>query len=194
LRDGSCTNTLESSWFTQPDPIGLAGGLSLYGFAGGDPVNNWDPFGLDVQFRGEGAEEAWNALKRQARRGLRDKEKAVREASREMLDVLTDMERDADVTYVVQFTTMSDEELERTGGGREFCRAGSPFCAIEISTRGSLAGTMTSLAHEAGGAWGSRQGIDHYGITGAVKWENAARRILGCDLRSSHAAKPSLCR
>ncbi|MBK7907333.1 MAG: hypothetical protein IPJ78_12360 [Gemmatimonadetes bacterium] len=28
------------------DPIGLAGGLNLYGFAGGDPVNVSDPFGL----------------------------------------------------------------------------------------------------------------------------------------------------
>jgi RHS repeat-associated protein len=32
--------------FTQPDPIGLAGGLNLYGFASGDPVNFSDPFGL----------------------------------------------------------------------------------------------------------------------------------------------------
>jgi RHS repeat-associated protein len=32
--------------FTQEDPIGLAGGLNLYGFAGGDPVNYSDPFGL----------------------------------------------------------------------------------------------------------------------------------------------------
>jgi hypothetical protein len=32
--------------FTQQDPIGLAGGLNLYGFANGDPVNFSDPFGL----------------------------------------------------------------------------------------------------------------------------------------------------
>ena len=32
--------------FTQEDPIGLAGGLNLYGYAGGDPVNHSDPFGL----------------------------------------------------------------------------------------------------------------------------------------------------
>jgi RHS repeat-associated protein len=32
--------------FTQEDPIGLAGGLNLYGFAAGDPVNHSDPFGL----------------------------------------------------------------------------------------------------------------------------------------------------
>jgi RHS repeat-associated protein len=33
--------------FTQPDPIGLAGGLNLYGYAGGDPINFSDPFGLE---------------------------------------------------------------------------------------------------------------------------------------------------
>ncbi len=35
-----------SGRFTQPDPIGINGGLNEYGFAGGDPVNNTDPFGL----------------------------------------------------------------------------------------------------------------------------------------------------
>ncbi|RMG70584.1 MAG: RHS repeat-associated core domain-containing protein, partial [Bacteroidetes bacterium] len=32
--------------FTQEDPIGIAGGLNLYGYANGDPVNFGDPFGL----------------------------------------------------------------------------------------------------------------------------------------------------
>lgn len=35
--------------FTQEDPIGLAGGINLYGFAGGDPVNFSDPFGLTAE-------------------------------------------------------------------------------------------------------------------------------------------------
>ena len=38
--------TEASRRFTQEDPIGLAGGLNLYGFASGDPVNFSDPFGL----------------------------------------------------------------------------------------------------------------------------------------------------
>ena len=40
--------------FTQEDPLGLAGGLNLYGFAGGDPVNSSDPFGqcADVTVKG----------------------------------------------------------------------------------------------------------------------------------------------
>ncbi len=33
--------------FTQEDPIGLAGGINLYGYASGHPVNYHDPFGLD---------------------------------------------------------------------------------------------------------------------------------------------------
>ncbi len=35
-----------SGRFTQEDPIGMAGGMNLYGFANGDPVNFSDPFGL----------------------------------------------------------------------------------------------------------------------------------------------------
>jgi RHS repeat-associated protein len=38
--------------FTQEDPIGLAGGMNLYGFGGGDAVNYSDPFGLCPDPRG----------------------------------------------------------------------------------------------------------------------------------------------
>jgi RHS repeat-associated protein len=39
----------QTGQFTQPDPIGLAGGLNSYGFAAGDPVSYDDPFGLKMQ-------------------------------------------------------------------------------------------------------------------------------------------------
>ncbi|MGH3428599.1 MAG: RHS repeat-associated core domain-containing protein, partial [Sciscionella sp.] len=35
-----------SGRFTSQDPLGLGGGLNVYGFASGDPVNEDDPFGL----------------------------------------------------------------------------------------------------------------------------------------------------
>jgi RHS repeat-associated protein len=40
--------------FTQEDPIGLAGGLNLYGFANGDPVSYSDPYGLCKRPKGSG--------------------------------------------------------------------------------------------------------------------------------------------
>jgi hypothetical protein len=43
---------------TQLDPIGLAGGLNLYGFAGGDPVNFGDPFGLAAEGGGDPKDRA----------------------------------------------------------------------------------------------------------------------------------------
>ncbi len=36
--------------FTQPDPLGIAGGLDVYGYVGGDPVNHADPSGLDPTY------------------------------------------------------------------------------------------------------------------------------------------------
>ena len=40
----------ETGQFTQEDPIGIAGGLNLYGYANGDPINYSDPFGLCAPF------------------------------------------------------------------------------------------------------------------------------------------------
>ncbi|MGH7625431.1 MAG: RHS repeat-associated core domain-containing protein, partial [Gemmatimonadaceae bacterium] len=42
--------------FTQEDPIGLAGGLNVYRFNGGDPVNFSDPFGLCYHGEGKAAQ------------------------------------------------------------------------------------------------------------------------------------------
>ncbi len=36
----------ETGRFMSEDPIGLSGGINLYAFAGNDPVNGWDPYGL----------------------------------------------------------------------------------------------------------------------------------------------------
>jgi hypothetical protein len=58
--------TPETSQVTQQDPIGIAGGLSVYGYAGGDPVNRRDPSGLSadsVTVEGSAATSAWNACK-----------------------------------------------------------------------------------------------------------------------------------
>ena len=44
--NGASLRPISSKRFTQEDPIGFGGGINLYGFAEGDPVNFSDPFGL----------------------------------------------------------------------------------------------------------------------------------------------------
>jgi RHS repeat-associated protein len=39
----------EQGRFTQEDPIGMAGGINVYGFANGDPVTYSDPYGLSAE-------------------------------------------------------------------------------------------------------------------------------------------------
>jgi uncharacterized protein RhaS with RHS repeats len=43
--------------YTQQDPIGIAGGLNLYGYANGDPINFSDPFGLFAEGPCDGIED-----------------------------------------------------------------------------------------------------------------------------------------
>ncbi|MGH7719355.1 MAG: RHS repeat-associated core domain-containing protein [Gemmatimonadaceae bacterium] len=50
----------QSGRFTQEDPIGLAGGMNLYGFADGDPVNFSDPFGLCPKESGGDGQTPYN--------------------------------------------------------------------------------------------------------------------------------------
>jgi RHS repeat-associated protein len=64
----------KSGRFTQEDPIGLAGGLNLYGFANGDPLTFSDPFGLcPERARNVECKEFTGAAAQQAFQQLRDR-------------------------------------------------------------------------------------------------------------------------
>jgi RHS repeat-associated protein len=63
----------EKGRFTQEDPIGLAGGINVYGFAAGDPVAYSDPYGLCPWWMGTGAIcEVWDAYQEHGIRGVAD--------------------------------------------------------------------------------------------------------------------------
>ena len=58
--------------FTQQDPIGLAGGLNLYGFASGDPVNQSDPFGLSSCPEGKSDPDCEESVREKAVRAAQE--------------------------------------------------------------------------------------------------------------------------
>lgn len=53
--------------FHETDPIGIAGGLNLYGFGGGDPVTYSDPYGLAAEECCEWVRQKWQEVKSAAR-------------------------------------------------------------------------------------------------------------------------------
>jgi RHS repeat-associated protein len=64
--------------FTQPDPIGIAGGLNTYGFAAGDPVSYADPYGLKACPEDMTAEECEEEERRQQEESRQQEERAQR--------------------------------------------------------------------------------------------------------------------
>jgi RHS repeat-associated protein len=70
MRDGSGQIYMRNRYydpatgqFTQPDPIGLAGGLNSYGFAAGDPVSYADPYGTCAEESNGGGGETQDSTR-----------------------------------------------------------------------------------------------------------------------------------
>ena len=185
---------------TQEDPIGVAGGLNLYGYAAGDPVNGSDPFGLTVEIRPEDMQtrRLYLELKDAVRAALRSEDADRRGGAMLLQGMISRMERTQDHTFRLQVGTFS-----QGGGGIETCSlARSGPCDVLVSTSG-ISGPLTTMAHEMGGALVSRfvGPAAHAGLFfGANHFENAARRMFGCgNLRAYHfpdprTTAPSMCR
>jgi uncharacterized protein RhaS with RHS repeats len=183
--------------FTQIDPIGLRGGLNLYAFGAGDPVNFSDPFGLEVIFANAEAEQLWHSLLKQAKAAASSKDPAKREAGKRLVEMMNEMFGDTARVYSVNVANMTDQEFQDTWGGSEVTaeglnHKGKPLSAIIIDPR-ARAGPLTTLAHELGGARSRQVGGAHDGP--AVATENKARRAFGCSgSRGSHGEPPTPCK
>jgi RHS repeat-associated protein len=84
--------------FTQEDPIGLAGGINLYGYANGDPIKYGDPYGLSA----DSVKFSSPALERKIRSAARQ--------SPTLGEALEDMERNPNV--IVNF---GEKDLDNPG-------------------------------------------------------------------------------
>jgi RHS repeat-associated protein len=171
--------------FTQPDPIGLAGGLNSYGFAAGDPVTYSDPYGLKVIFGGEtdedkaAARRVWNDLRSRAEEARHSGNFYQRAVARDLLGLMNRAENDDEHVYTIIVTEL-DEEF--TGGGIETTDPENRHLhLIQVDGNRQTNSVHMSpwilLAHELGGAAGWGHAIP------ALRAENQARTIAGCGLR-----------
>jgi uncharacterized protein RhaS with RHS repeats len=184
-----------SGQFTQPDPIGLAGGLNAYGFAAGDPVTYSDPYGLKIYCDAESKVnnrsgcDLYEDLRTRVNAGLRSDDRTVRAGARRLARMLNEMDADENRHYVVTAAVLSDD----SGGGEENPIAGrASWWAATIDpsqdpynpNQQVSASPWILVAHELGGARARSLGNSH--ASGSIPAENGARMIAGCRKRWGH--------
>jgi hypothetical protein len=170
--------------FTQQDPIGLAGGLNLYGFANGDPVNFNDPFGLKVEFVGDEARALYGRLRQAANNAANSRSRHVAAAGRHLLGMLDALEETEEVV-----TIQIDPDAEASGfGPRQEPGVGGYGITLAPFKQDPSHGLQIKLAHELGHAYavmidgrpGGKRRTEEFAIRSA---ENRMRTIWGCSMR-----------
>lgn len=169
--------------FTQEDPIGVAGGLNLYGFGGGDAINFADPFGLspDTAFADDNARQAVHQCVRESA-----------ECAREVSDLASDS-----TTWTFQTARIRPPSPDATATYRD--AEGAPFggviniwppnIPIAAQGLGIPVNTTAVLTHEMGHAIGNmvfwRNYRDREGCNEscATLFENVARTEMNLPLR-----------
>jgi RHS repeat-associated protein len=189
----------QSGRFTQEDPIGLAGGVNVYGFAAGDPVNYSDPYGLKIVFGRAGprndedrqrqrAIAYWESLYIRAHNALGSDDPEIRESARQLLALMVRMQQDKTTTYVIRTYKFNEAELTEYGHGygapeRTGQRPGQVMWEVNVDT--GTKEPVRVFAHELGGAESQAHGGLH--DEPAVNSENNYRRIRrACAPRRDH--------
>lgn len=176
--------------FTQEDPIGYAGGSNLYAYAGNDPVNYSDPFGLKVCLAGD-VKQAQEALSDATDTDFKlDKKGCVDEGSIEargnkgfggLQGRFRAMARDTEKSFTLKLTTSADAFYSggRNGGlalvgedvvGRVYAKPGARCVATENPTLGQVV-AHELLGHGFGLAYGTNPDVAG-GQTQAIVQEN----------------------
>jgi RHS repeat-associated protein len=183
--------------FTQPDPIGIAGGLNVYGFAVGDPVSYSDPYGLKVEHENDGARRLWGRLQAEVTRGLNSSDSDEREAARVIAQAMHRIEADDNNTLNLKVGSLGPVDQVLTwaaGGARTVPRGSSMTSARTTMFSGRVQGLdpVIVLAHEVGhvAAIMGRQPPNLAGLP----TENAARTLMGCSrFRALEYSPPPSC-
>ena len=130
--------------FTQEDPIGLAGGLNLYGCTGGDPINFSDPFGLCPESLGGDGKTRVLSDCPEGSEGHKIHQALSKPAA-------TDA------------TTVASEEDQAEHQSRMECTQGR---VLTTATQGAAVGRVAGAV--AGGAFGAVRMGRTFGVAGAV--------------------------
>jgi RHS repeat-associated protein len=184
--------------FTQPDPIGIAGGLNVYGFAAGDPVGYWDPYGLKVEFENEAAERLWKRLQATVTRGLNSNDAKDREQAGILQRAMHNIETDDRNTFSLKVGDLGigDAIITWARGGESTVATGSSMtnARTTMSTRTARGlDPVIVLAHAIGHADAiMRRQPPYYA---GLPTENAARYLMGCQYeRIREGARPPRCK
>ena len=185
--------------FFQQDPIGLAGGLNLYGFAGGDPVNFSDPFGLKIEFKDEEAEGIYNNLKTVL--------EGAGKAGEALLGNLRWLEGSERLTVTIGYTnnkltlgwmwlrhgvksaswTRTNKELTQS----DITVGPKQTYSVEMRLSHELGHAFFNLNHDPAGFDGDFRAASN---DASLHWENVVRGILGCQSRPNHRLAGGYCR
>ena len=195
---------------TQQDPIGVAGGANVYGFAGGDPVNFEDPFGTEIVFKGAEARYQFARLKAMANGMSRSRDATTSGNGSALLTMLDELERSKKKLYLyVDKSSLFGGDWANGTGTIRWYRGGGVGSSVS-STQFEGIPVPVLLAHELAHAhvWliqgggqptdADRTNANAYTNLFAISMENMVRASLGCSqsrpLDNQSALRPTSCR
>ncbi|HEX6373279.1 MAG TPA: RHS repeat-associated core domain-containing protein [Longimicrobium sp.] len=188
--------------FTQPDPIGLAGGLNAYGFAAGDPVSYDDPYGLRIECKNFHGCQMWMRIYAEARNAAGSSDERIAVRGRNLVTMMDAIVADREVLTVSVEDAGNWNRLRNRGNGTSGCVRIPAICEGRGSfglmvdpkaDHGRGVSAEVRFAHEIGHAFAymvaglsddAEDNSEHNYYS--VQAENDLRAVRGCELRRNH--------